>query len=545
LVLAATVTQGVPNVTELIELGINGLTRLYRATNYLLGAESGYPKNLIPADVTHRRGRTLVDQLTAQDLIDDARRLAGENVPPGYRGVSLGAVRCPTEILNHGVFIQGTTGSGKSSLLDGLKLSLIPLIQSGCGPKTRIIDFDDKGSALGKWYTMLPPSVPVWYFQPLSLSSIRWDLYKDFVVDSDFAQLASMIIPEESGGSENSFWYDSARETLRALIDVLHRFGGPWTLRHLVTAAAERKVLFEILHLCPETRSIARRFLGDSKEGRAVHSTLTSCLGKYSVVAACQEHTDHGFSVSEFQDSEGILVLGYDPAATAAIMGLHQLIVRRLSETALRRQDMDDRTLFIFDEFRLWSSGTKSPSDTLVTTAFRGRSSGSGLIIGTQDVNGPDHIYRRELARELLGNLLTKVFLHSESVESARFASESIGGHEVILSTWNESWSEGRCTRSHNRSIIRRDLATPDEIMAIPKADWHRDRIEGYCITPVTPPFYFTTSFRGVAAAVRPPIDFIANPPRPGSQQRLKPFRLKDAKALNFPPRPALLKLLR
>ena len=162
-------------------------------------------------------------------------------------------------------------------------------------------------------------------------------------------------------------------------------------------------------------------------------------------------------------------------------------------------------------------------------TAFRGRSSGAGLIIGTQDVNGIDFIYRREQSRELLANLLTKVFLGGGSIEAARFASECIGCHEVTQSTWSESWSKGGYTRSVNHAIVRRELVTLDEIMALRKADWHRDRIEGYCLTPFTPPFRFETSFRAVAEAVRPPIDFVPNPPRPKKQQRLKPIPFNKA----------------
>src|SRR5262249_11112478 len=150
-----------------------------------------------------------------------------------------------------------------------------------------------------------------------------------------------------------------------------------------------------------------------------------------------------------------------------------------------------------------------------------------------------------EQSRELLANLLTKVFLGGGSIEAARFAAECIGGHEVIQSTWNESWGQGGYTQRINRSIARRELVTPDEIMGNPKADWHRDRIEGYVVTPFTPPLRFETSFRAVAEAVRPPIDFAPTPPRPKKHQRLKPFPLKDAQALNFPPRPALLEVLR
>jgi hypothetical protein len=539
LVLAEALTEGVLNVNDLFDLGINCLKDLYRETNWLLGAD--HPPSLLPSDVRHRRGRTLVHQWTAQELIDVTRSLAREKTPPGFHGVDLAGVLHPVESLNHGIFVTGPTGSGKSSILDRLRKSIAPLIGGGMGYKTRVVDFDDKGATLGKWHSILPPEIPIHYFQPLALNSVRWDLSRDFVTVADAFQLATMMIPEGSGGSENQFFYNAARAGFFAFIVLLQRFGGKWGLWHLVSAPREQGVFYQILSLRPETRSFARYFK-DSREGRAIHSTLRSCLDKYAVVAACQEHATESYTCAEFQDAEGVLVLGFDPAATAALSGLHQLIVQRLSETALRRQNMTDRTLFVFDKFRLWS---KTPSETLVMTAFRGRASGAGLIIGAQDVNGIDFIYRREQSRELLANLLTKVFLGAGSIEGARFASECIGCHEVIQSTWNESWSQGGYSQSVNRSIVRRELVTLDEIMANRKADWHRDRIEGYCLTPFTPPFRFETSFRAVAEAVRPPIDFVPNPPRPAKHQRLKPFRLKDAEALNFPPRPALLKVLR
>lgn len=524
---------------ELIGLGVGCIAELYKETNRLLGAD--YPPSLLPADVCHRRGRTLIDQQTAQELIDAKRALSRERTPPGFRGIDVAGILHPPESLNHGIFITGQTGQGKSSLLDGLRLSIVPLIGRGFGYKTRLVDFDDKGGTLGKWYTMLPPDIPAYYFQPLALNSVRWVLSKDFVTTADAYQFATMIVPEGSGGSENQFFYAAARAGLFAYIVILQRYAPVWGLHQVVSGPLDQAVFHEILNLRPETRPFARYFK-DSREGRAIHSTLRSCLDKFTVVAACQEHAKETFSCSEFQEEEGVLVLGFDPAATAAISGLHQLIVQRLSEITLRLQDMNNRTLFLFDEFRLWS---KTPSETLVTTAFRGRGSGAGLVIGLQDVNGADFIYRRELARELFGNLLTKVFLGGGSIEAARFASECIGCHEVIQSTWNESWGQGGYSQSLNRQIVRRELVTPDEIMALRKADWHKDRIEGYCITPFTPPFRFVTTFRKVAEAVRPPIDFVSNPPRPKSHQRLRAFRLKDAKALNFPPRPALLKVLR
>ncbi|MFO0808981.1 MAG: type IV secretion system DNA-binding domain-containing protein [Gemmataceae bacterium] len=539
---------------DLIEIGTSALKEIYDAANKILGAESRYAPPVIPADVTHRRGQTLVHQATAEEMIEAARQFAGEKVPHGFRGVDLGGMRQPLECLRLGGYIQGEVGSGKSSLFDRLRYSIAPLIGSGCGA-TRIVDFDDKGALLGKWYTMLPPDVLVQYFQPLAANSVYWALYKDFRTAADALQLATMIVSEGSGGSENAFWYTAARFGLFAYILTLQRFGGPWGIPELVAGPANQKVFHEILKLLPETRPFAKYF-DDNREGRSVHSTLQSCLAKYWVVAACQARTKERFSVSEFENSEGVLVLGYDPAATAAIMGLHQLIVQRLSETALRRQDTEDRTLFIFDEFRLWNTGTasansgaRSPAEALVTTAFRGRSSGSGLFAGSQQVMGVDHVFGRNVSRELLGNLCTKIFLVTSSIESARYASETIGGHEVIQSTWGESWNYSggnrSYTRSLNRSVVRRELATVDEVMALPKARWDLDQIVGYGLNPFTPPYRFQTKFRDVALAIRPPIDFVPNPPRPPKHQRLRPFGLRDAEALKLPPRPALLKLLR
>src|SRR5262249_54399475 len=109
------------DMAGLLDLSICCVTDLYRETNPLLGPDS--PQSLLPADAGDRRGRTLVDQYTAQDLIDVTRRLAREKTPPGFRGVDLAGVLHPPESLNHGIFIQGPTGSDKSSLFDRTRLS--------------------------------------------------------------------------------------------------------------------------------------------------------------------------------------------------------------------------------------------------------------------------------------------------------------------------------------------------------------------------------------------------------------------------------------
>src|SRR5262249_52109647 len=143
LVLAEALTEGGQPVIELIGMGASCIGELYTATNRLLGAD--YPESLLPADVSHRRGRTLVDQYTAQELIDAARQLARERTPPGFRGIEVAGIFHPPESLNHGIFIQGPTGAGKSSCIDTIRLSIIPIIGQGHGYKTRLVDFDDKG----------------------------------------------------------------------------------------------------------------------------------------------------------------------------------------------------------------------------------------------------------------------------------------------------------------------------------------------------------------------------------------------------------------
>jgi hypothetical protein len=149
-------------LNELCDIGVSAIADLYRATNRLLGAE--LPPRLLPDDVSHRRGRTLVSQYTAQDLLDARRLLAREKTPPDFRGFALAGMFHPLESLNHGIFVLGPTGTGKSSVFDELRFSTAPLIGRGFGNKTRFVDFDDKGGTRGKWMTILPPHIPIYYF---------------------------------------------------------------------------------------------------------------------------------------------------------------------------------------------------------------------------------------------------------------------------------------------------------------------------------------------------------------------------------------------
>ncbi len=104
--------------------------------------------------------------------------------------------------------------------------------RGGLGLRVRVVDFDGTRLVPGQLKTVLPSDAPLRSFQPLAPNSVRWDLAKDIVAESDFAQLASIIIPEGSHGSDNSLFSNGARQGHGGLITLRLVFA----LRFLIRA---------------------------------------------------------------------------------------------------------------------------------------------------------------------------------------------------------------------------------------------------------------------------------------------------------------------
>jgi type IV secretory pathway TraG/TraD family ATPase VirD4 len=491
--------------------------------------EPVYPSNIDPL-----RGR----DLTTQSRVQAAHRnaLVSGQLPGDFRGIFWGGEYWPLELANLHFFLQGATGSGKSVSLAQTVDSLLPLLGQGLG--NRLVIFDPKREWPGRLYTRLSATVPVHMLNPFELRGSRWDLAKDIRTRAEALMLAFMLVPEEKA-DQNKYFRDAARAVLFALVAVLmHYAPGRWTLRHLIVLARLRPRLVAVLKLLPETSDVAGQFLHQNKSGREVVATIGSSLESFSVVAACWDRARTGVSFSEFLRSEAALVLGFDESVSAAMAGVYRLMVKLLADRVMLNDDPEDRTFFVFDEFKLFGR-----SDDLINVAIRGRSSGACLFIASQDINAIDALYGRETARELIGNLHSKAFLRVESEAAATFAAECIGSHEVLQYTQSRTFGQ-QASRTVSESVVKRQLVLPDEVRNLPLADPATDAVDAYVLTPLTDPFLARYPFVGALRACAPPLGFKPYLRRPPGHQHLRPFGPDDLVELNLPAKPALLKTI-
>jgi hypothetical protein len=466
------------------------------------------------------RGQGLVAVEQARERADSARA-SDPDTSPG-EGVKFGPVKLPVSALNTHFLITGAPGSGKSVSLERMLDAALAAQARAANGNVRLLLYDPKNEWPSKAFARLPARASLYLANPLDDRGRRWDLAADFTSRADFLQLASMLVPEVTH-DQNRFFTDSARDTVADVLLVLNHFANDaWTLRDLILFGRSPRRLRALLGLHVETRDRIEQVL-KARSGKDVISTIGSHLAKFSPVAGCWHHASLGMSLKRFKDESGAILLGHHSSVSYALKHLNRLLVKRVCDLVLDRQSPSDRTIFAFDEFRLFGK-----SEGLIEVAMRGRSSGACLIVACQDINGLDATHDNKSARELCALLQNRIFLKAGSAEHARFASELLGRQEVKQYTTNSSVTTNTgasrpASRSETNSeqIVQRDAVLPTELTGLPLADPKLDRLAAFYQSPVTGSFYHEGPF--VADLGRLPVasnvpDFI---PRPASHQHL------------------------
>lgn len=490
------------------------------------------------------RGSGLVESAAAGKAAAEHRDRDPEN-PPGSPGVRFGPVGLPFSALNTHVLIMGTTESGKSSTLELMVSSEFDIWRQPGRGNMRFVLFDPKCEWPSKLFARLPAGVQLYLTHPLDRRGVAWDLAADFRNPADFQQLAAMLVPE-SKDDQNRYFTDSARDTVAdALLALSHFAPDAWTLRDLIQFCRSPARLKALLGLHPTTRDRVTQVLS-ARSGRDVVATIGSSLSKFGPVAACWEHATHRLCLRRFMDESAALVLGHHASVSFALQNLNRLMVKRLCDLALDRQTPDNRTVFVFDEFRLFGR-----SEGLTEVAMRGRSSGASLIVTALDINGLIATHDDKTARELLSLLQHRVFLKAGSIEQARFAAELLGKQEVKqYTTGNSATTNAGAQRPASQStstseqVTQRDVVLPAQLLGLPLADPRQDRLAGYFQSPVTGSFFHEGPFVQELRCLPVASDFPNFVRRDDQQQHLRPLSVTDLGRLNMPKTTKLLEAL-
>ncbi|MGL6095784.1 MAG: type IV secretory system conjugative DNA transfer family protein [Fimbriiglobus sp.] len=442
-------------------------------------------------------------------------------------GFHWGGVRLPDDTAYTHTMIQGRTGSGKTSILATLLENRLSTIEARNG---RMVLSDPKRENGALCHAFLPIRVPVWDLNPLSASGVRWMAGMDITTPVDCDHASSVFIPERKGADHNDFFSKSARQCLRSLLIALTlRAPGKWTLADLINLSRLR-FLTAVLDLEPGLLDPVAELMSVSKTRLGIAATLASDLAPLEVVAAGYDAATQSVSLRKFLTQIAVLLLGYDDSISGPLMALYPLMVKLLQDWILARNDPTTPVDFVMDEYPLFGKCDLTP------IALKGRSAKASLTIAFQDINGLDHLLGKEKCRELCSNLSAKCFLSVDSLEAAKFASETVGEHEVsqFTKTVNVS-SQGR-SESTAEQIVRRPHALPDEIRDLPMPTWAEGVVRGYFRTPYTGSYQGEVRFRDtMERVVTRSGGFTRYRQRPAAEQLLKPMTEARLLALGFP----------
>lgn len=261
------------------------------------------------------------------------------------------------EALKH-LLIAGASGSGKTKTIQLYLQSILPLVRLDPDQPRQVIITDPKCeiipylAALG----FRPEDSDVFLFNPFDVRSVHWDISAALREPAMARYLAHQLIPEEKN-STAPYFGNAARSATFAGIVGLNAASPdePWTLRDLICALASRESIDAVTNNDPRASEIVRSIFNDTNHHGGVISHLTTKLSRYEEVAAlmASNPSARSFSIPEFLQNPGVLILGSDPVLKESLSPLVALLLKALTDEMLRQPDtLEPRQFLILDEFR-------------------------------------------------------------------------------------------------------------------------------------------------------------------------------------------------
>jgi hypothetical protein len=437
-----------------------------------------------------------------------------------------------SEATNH-FFILGSPGSGKSLLLGNMMEGVLPKVATL--PDHRAFLYDAKNELYPRLVAM---GVKPTLLNPFDTRSVAWDIAADVETAAEAQQAAAILIPKTGEGKE-SFWVDSSRLVLAAVMTALGILRpGTWTLRDVLLVMRSPESIEDLLEQVPEVAFVWKNARGDSKTESNLVASFTSVLQRYEVVAALFEKAKTRISLRHWaKEGGGVLLVPNIPRYRETLAPLHRLLLQIIADETLSLPDNAQRRTFLFlDELR--SIGR---IESIYALANEGRSKGVVLAVGTQSIEGLQEVYGEKLAQEIIGQLRSKCFLRNDSHRSAKWVEDHIG----VVQYWVEqiahgtSYSKGgsgsSTTTSHSRR--RESLILASEIMNLPtpKPGGHFTLVND--LPSVGGCFYSHYTFEQLVGAITKPDPNVPTfLERPKAQMRLLGWNAKDLKRLKLPP---------
>ena len=439
--------------------------------------------------------------------------------------------------------VVGATGSGKTTLIARLLKSVL---QSPGADKRRALIYDSKQDFFSRLsHPELKLNGRLRILHPFDERCCAWDIAQDIDDPLSARQMATILIPQEEGDENNSFFINAARDLLTAVLLAFINCipnAQSWTLRDVILALLYEPYLRYILSLpplsgiksLPMLDRVRETYLAptnetergaDPRTASNIRATLNSALSVYEPVAAAwfeawNRGEESRLSLRKWVTSNQILVLGNDESSRSALDPINQAIFRRLAELTLALPELKDedkvngegQTWFFLDEVR--EAGELEGLSRLMT---KGRSKGACIVLGFQDIDGLRAVYGTEIANEITGQCGNMAILKLNSPSTAEWAIQLYGEKLEILTTDNLSSGSNGTTIGSSETHMEKTSIYTRTLLTLPLA--HKE----YGLTG-----YFKFSDDGDKPVEAKHLDW---------QKHVKPYLLERSTASDFEPR--------
>lgn len=391
-----------------------------------------------------RRGTAVVDAATLNASTSKLRR-DGDAAP-----VTIGGVTIPSSLERQHFLISGTTGAGKTQVINGMLRSI-----RARGDRCVIADpaagffakFGQDGDSL---------------INPFDARSVKWSPFAEIRQDYDCERIAKAIVPD--GVGDGAEWHHYAQTLIAQSMLAMHRKGERSIKRLLYwLTSADQKELGGLLDGTPAAALCAK---GNDKMLASTRGIISTYLGVFQYLA------DEGdFSVRDWvnrEDERGWLFITYRDDQ----MGM----LRHLVATFLELSIVEGLSLSESDTRALWYIMDEVDSLGKVTSLRGGltklRKYGGRMVLGLQTISQLRTTYGRDEAQTLIANTSTKMVLRAGDAETAKAMEQELGEQEIERDTFNESFSQSDNGLSNSSSsstqVVRQAAVLASEISGLP-----------------------------------------------------------------------------
>lgn len=470
-----------------------------------------------------RRGRRAETPKAARREV--AKRLGRDEPTVEWGGIPLPCKAGATHFL-----VAGGTGTGKTLVIHSL---VKQVLTGGLSSRLRALVYDAKRDSIPFLLGLGMEQNRVVIINPFDTRATAWDIAAD-VTDRKAAWEVSEILIPEDPNDRQPFFLRAARHLLCGVIIRLQELcPGAWTLRDVMIAMGSEEYLRGLLGQTESGRRILQSY---NRPGtfQDVRSTLATRLKDLEMVAAAWHRTNTKISLKQWLSGDTVLVLGND----VSLKAINQVLLTRIVELiTIYTPEIDPTsasarvpsTWFVFDE--LPEIGR---IDGLSSLLAMGRSKGTSVVIGFQEVAGVREVYGADLTHVITGQCANKAILRVDSEETAKWGSGVIGEVEVMEEeTSTTAGPDGTSTTTSER-LMKREMVLPSEILALPTPPSH----------PFVTGYFLSRHFSGVvlhsldllkARSLGQPV-VAGFMPRPPDHQVLLPWSEAEAKRLGLRP---------